>query len=49
MKFSSILYALFCLAVVAAFVVTIRSGFSPFAQSGQRAFVHTGAPGPNHK
>lgn len=48
MKLSSILYALFCLAIIAGFVLAIRSGFSPFAQSGQRAFVHT-AFGPTHK
>ncbi|WP_170208058.1 hypothetical protein [Sphingomonas glacialis] len=48
MSKSSILYALFCLAVIGGFVTTIRSGFSPFAQGGQRAFVHT-AYGPTHK
>ncbi len=49
MKISSILYALFCLAIIVGFVFAIRSGFSPFAQGGQRAFVHSAVYGPTHK
>lgn len=48
MKLSSIVYALFCLAILAGFIASIRSGFSPFAQGGQRAFFRA-AYGPTHK
>ena len=48
MKFSSILYAAFCLGVVGLFLFASMNGFSPFADGGTRSFVHT-AYGPTHK
>lgn len=48
MSRSSILYALFCLGIIAAFTWATRNGFSPFADGGTRGFVRT-AVGPNHK
>lgn len=48
MSRSTILYALFCLCVVAAFIWATRDGFSPFADGGARGVART-AVGPNHK
>lgn len=48
MNRSTILYALFCLGVIAAFVWAARDGFSPFADGSARSTVR-GAVGPTHK
>ena len=48
MRFSSILYAGFCLLVLGLFMFATMNGFSPFAEGGRRSFVHT-AYGPTHK
>ncbi|GGE20063.1 hypothetical protein GCM10011529_28350 [Polymorphobacter glacialis] len=34
MKFTNILFALWCLAVVALFALAVDRGYSPFAQGG---------------
>lgn len=44
----SMLYAVFCLGVIALFTTATRSGFSPFADGGARGIVRTPV-GPNHK
>ena len=48
MRPMSILYALWCLAVVALFATAASRSYSPFADGGSRAFVG-GARGPTHK
>ena len=51
MKFSSILYGLFCVLILAGFVQTSRTGFSPFADGGARGMGRGGYGfyGPTHK
>ena len=50
MKFSSIVYALFCVLVLVGFTQTTRTGFSPFADGGARGMGHGfGFYGPTHK
>ena len=50
MSKSGLLYALFCLAVVALYFFAARAGYSPFADGGRSAFFYTrGGYGPQHK
>ncbi len=54
MRLSTILYALFCLGVVALFALAVMRSYSPFADShpggGARAAGGVrGAHGPTHK
>lgn len=51
MKFSSIVYALFCVLILVGFTQTTRTGFSPFADGGARGMGHGGFGfyGPTHK
>lgn len=42
------LYAVFCLGVIALFTSATMNGFSPFADGGARGIVRT-AVGPTHK
>lgn len=50
MSKSGLLYALFCLAVVALYFLTARAGYSPFAAGGRTGFFYTrGGAGPHHK
>lgn len=47
---SGLLYALFCLGVVALYLLTARAGYSPFADGGRSAFFYArGGVGPQHK
>ena len=48
MSRSSILYALFCLGLIALYTAAARNGYSPFAQGGARPFFY-GTRGPTHK
>lgn len=58
MRWTTILYALFCLGVIALFTLAMMRSYSPFADSGPGFFtargtggasgVH-GARGPTHK
>lgn len=48
MKFLTILYALFCLGVIALFTFAAARSYSPFADGGARMFAQT-ARGPTHK
>lgn len=48
MKPASILYALFCLGVIALFTVAAQRRYSPFADGAARMFVGA-ARGPDHK
>ncbi|QXT36070.1 hypothetical protein KV697_01400 [Sphingomonas sanguinis] len=53
MRLATILYALFCLAVVALFALATMRGYSPFAESGTGTSHGgggvRGAHGPTHK
>jgi hypothetical protein len=50
MSRSGLLYALFCLAVVALYFLTARAAWSPFADGGRTGFFYTrGGVGPRHK
>lgn len=54
MSRSGLLYALFCLAVVALYFLTARAGYSPFADGGARGggywfYGGRGGTGPQHK
>lgn len=49
MSRSTILYALFCLGVMALFVLSAARGYSPFASGGARPFGFYAARGPTHK
>jgi hypothetical protein len=50
MRPMSILYALWCLAVVALFATATARSYSPFADGGPRTFVSgVGTRGPTHK
>lgn len=53
MSRSGLLYALFCLAVVALYFVAARAGYSPFADGGSRGggffYAGRGGTGPHHK
>lgn len=49
---TGILFALFCLAVVALYFTAARRGYSPFAAGGGGGFFYAGgrsAGGPQHK
>ena len=48
MSRSTIVYALFCLGILAAFIWAARFGYSPFADGGVRT-PGMAAVGPNHK
>ena len=48
MSRQTIIYALFCLSVVVAFIWATRDGYSPFADGGARGIART-AVGPTHK
>lgn len=58
MRFSTILFALWCVAVVALFAMAVDRGYSPFAQGGgaggRGGFFYFGggggsSGGPRHK
>lgn len=53
MSRSGLLFALFCLGVVALYFVTARAGYSPFGDGGRRGFFYGGyyggRTGPHHK
>jgi hypothetical protein len=44
----SILYALFCMGVIALFIMAAQRRYSPFADGGVRTFAAV-PRGPNHK
>jgi len=46
---STILYALFCLGLVALFMLAAARGYSPFVSGGARPFGFAAARGPTHK
>jgi hypothetical protein len=48
MRLSTILYLLWCLAIVAAFGAATRYGWSPYASGGRPVFTR-GFVGPQHK
>ena len=48
MRFASILYLLFCAAVVLLFTAATMRSYSPFADGGRPLFV-SGVRGPTHK
>ena len=50
MSRSGLIFALFCLGVVALYFLSARNGFSPFAAGGNRGFFYArGGSGPQHK
>lgn len=54
MSRSGLLFALFCLGVVALYFFTARAGYSPFADGGARGggfwfYGGRGGTGPQHK
>ena len=54
MSRSGLIFALFCLGVVALYFLTARNGYSPFAAGGNRGgfFFYggrSGSGGPQHK
>ena len=52
MSRSGLLFALFCLGVVALYFLAARNGYSPFARSGGGGFFYAGgvrSGGPQHK
>ncbi len=50
MRISTMLYALFCMAVVFAYATASWTSSSPFADGGRSAFFYSrGASGPHHK
>ena len=51
MSRSSILYALWCIGVIALMMVATINGFSPFASGGSRSFFFASqrGSGPTHK
>lgn len=48
MKRSTFFYSLWCIVVIAAFIIAAFAGYSPFADGGRPLFRH-GASGPHHK
>ena len=52
MSKSGLVFALFCLGVVALYFLTARAGYSPFADGGARSYWFyggRGGTGPQHK
>lgn len=45
----SMLYALYCLGIIALFVLAARDGYSPFADGGARGVGRAAFSGPTHK
>jgi hypothetical protein len=43
------LYAAYCLGIIALFVMAARDGFSPFADGGARGMGRSAIIGPTHK
>ena len=50
MRVSTVLYALFCMAVVFGYATASWTSYSPFADGGRTAFFYMrGGGGPQHK